>query len=150
MIKLTIKQESAGQLGEVSANITETERKVTAWLCREMPAGTVIGDPAWWAPKIIAALSAPPDAQPVAWMLTADQYRRPAEFHREKPSFVPPICKLIPLYDHPSTTTAPASESTPKLNWNEVSAAANAANQAFGQWMPQQWVQAFVKAYNKE
>lgn len=38
----------------------------TAWLCREMPAGTVIGDPAWWAPKIIAALSAPLDAQPVA------------------------------------------------------------------------------------
>lgn len=23
-----------------------------AYLCREMPAGTVIGDPKWWAPKI--------------------------------------------------------------------------------------------------
>lgn len=27
------------------------------WLRREMPAGTVIGDPAWWAPKIINALN---------------------------------------------------------------------------------------------
>jgi len=23
------------------------------WLAREMPAGTVIGDPAWWAPRIL-------------------------------------------------------------------------------------------------
>jgi len=28
------------------------------WLCSEMPAGTVIGDPKWWAPRILrAALS---------------------------------------------------------------------------------------------
>ena len=26
------------------------------WLSREMPAGTVIGDPLWWAPKIRKAL----------------------------------------------------------------------------------------------
>lgn len=27
-----------------------------AYLCREMPEGTVIGDPKWWAPKIAAAI----------------------------------------------------------------------------------------------
>jgi hypothetical protein len=26
------------------------------WLAREMPAGTVIGDPGWWAPRIAAEL----------------------------------------------------------------------------------------------
>jgi hypothetical protein len=26
------------------------------WLAREMPAGTVISDPLWWAPKIRKAL----------------------------------------------------------------------------------------------
>lgn len=25
------------------------------WLCREMPAGTIIGDPKWWAPRIAKA-----------------------------------------------------------------------------------------------
>ena len=29
-----------------------------AWLCREMPAGTVIGDPKWWAPRILRAAQA--------------------------------------------------------------------------------------------
>lgn len=27
----------------------------TAWITREMPAGTVIADPAWWAPRILRA-----------------------------------------------------------------------------------------------
>jgi hypothetical protein len=27
-----------------------------AWLAREMPAGTVIGDPLWWAPRIARAV----------------------------------------------------------------------------------------------
>ena len=27
-----------------------------AYLCREMPAGTIIGDPKWWAPKIAMAV----------------------------------------------------------------------------------------------
>ncbi len=37
-----------------------------AYLSREMPAGTVIGDPKWWAPKIAAAIKealAQPTAQ---------------------------------------------------------------------------------------
>jgi hypothetical protein len=28
-----------------------------AWLCREMPEGTVIGDPKWWAPRIARAFA---------------------------------------------------------------------------------------------
>jgi len=30
----------------------------TAWLCEQMPAGTVIGNPAWWAPQILRAVRA--------------------------------------------------------------------------------------------
>lgn len=30
------------------------------FLVREMPAGTVIGDPEWWVPKIMKALAAEP------------------------------------------------------------------------------------------
>lgn len=26
------------------------------WLCREMPADTIIGDPRWWAPRILRAV----------------------------------------------------------------------------------------------
>ena len=33
------------------------------WLSREMPAGTVINDPAWWAPRIVRALAATPSPQ---------------------------------------------------------------------------------------
>ena len=31
----------------------------TEWMVREMPPGTVIGSPRWWAPKIIGALVQP-------------------------------------------------------------------------------------------
>lgn len=37
---------------------------LTAYLMREMPAGTVIGDPAWWASKIARALSTQAERQP--------------------------------------------------------------------------------------
>lgn len=30
----------------------ESAAAFTEWLCREMPPGTIIGDPKWWAPKI--------------------------------------------------------------------------------------------------
>ena len=43
-----------------------------AYLCREMPAGTVIGDPKWWVPKIANAIKealAQPEQEPVAWKL---------------------------------------------------------------------------------
>jgi hypothetical protein len=37
------------------------------WLAREMPPGTVIGDPHWWAPRILRAVArAAPKAEPVA------------------------------------------------------------------------------------
>jgi len=44
------------------------KQKLEAYLCREMPAGTVIGDPKWWAPKIAAAIKealAQPEQEPV-------------------------------------------------------------------------------------
>lgn len=31
-------------------------REFSAWLAREVPPGTVISDPAWWAPRIVAAV----------------------------------------------------------------------------------------------
>jgi hypothetical protein len=31
------------------------ERALAEWIAREMPAGTVIGDPAWWAARIARA-----------------------------------------------------------------------------------------------
>lgn len=45
------------------------QQTLEAYLSREMPAGTVIGDPKWWAPKIAAALEAAlaqPEQEPVA------------------------------------------------------------------------------------
>ena len=42
-----------------------------AYLCREMPAGTVIGDPKWWAAKIanaIKAALAQPEQMPVGFV----------------------------------------------------------------------------------
>ncbi|SPZ07622.1 Uncharacterised protein [Pseudomonas luteola] len=37
------------------------------WLKREMPAGTVISDPEWWAPRILKAARTAP-AEPVIWV----------------------------------------------------------------------------------
>jgi hypothetical protein len=54
--------------------------------------------------------------------------------------------KLSPA--SPAVPAKPAKKHL--LNWDDVSEAATLANKAFGQWMPEQWVQAFVKAYNKE
>ena len=54
--------------------VTEREAlklALEAYLCREMPAGTIIGDPKWWVPKIAAAIKealAQPAQEPVAWV----------------------------------------------------------------------------------
>lgn len=37
----------------------------------------------------------------VAWMMTCDGHGRPHEFYTEKPAFIPPISKLVPLYTAP-------------------------------------------------
>jgi hypothetical protein len=57
----------------------------------------------------------------------------------------PTACKL-----NMSEAMKPAPVTLQKLSWDEVSQAATAANQAYGQFMPERWVQYFVKAYNKE
>jgi hypothetical protein len=41
-------------------NFGNTPATFAKWLQREMPAGTVIGDPAWWAPRIYNAGDKPP------------------------------------------------------------------------------------------
>jgi hypothetical protein len=43
--------------GSGPAESPDVREQFTEWLAREMPAGTVIGDPRWWAPKIIRAFS---------------------------------------------------------------------------------------------
>lgn len=48
----------------------------TDWLCREMPPGTIISDPAWWAPKIARAmLAAAPEAPAQGSTFPADAPR---------------------------------------------------------------------------
>jgi hypothetical protein len=37
---------------------SEVLEQFTRWLCIEMPQGTLIGSPSWWAPKIMRAISA--------------------------------------------------------------------------------------------
>lgn len=49
-----------------------TPEQFKEWLCREMPAGTIIGDPAWWAPRIYEKAKAPPEATGIyesAWVI---------------------------------------------------------------------------------
>lgn len=59
------KASMARQRAAASAPKAElTAPDFAAWLAREMPAGTVIGDPAWWAPRIARAALA--QAAPVA------------------------------------------------------------------------------------
>lgn len=42
----------------------------------------------------------------------------------------------------------PAQTGMHSLEWDAVNSAANTANNNFGQWMPERWLQEFVKAYN--
>ena len=42
----------------------------------------------------------------------------------------------------------PAQTGMQSLEWDAVNSAANTANINFGQWMPERWLQEFVKAYN--
>ena len=48
------------------------KQALEAYLCREMPEGTVISDPKWWASKIADAITkkalAQPAQEPVAWV----------------------------------------------------------------------------------
>jgi hypothetical protein len=57
-------------------------QRFTAWLAKEMPSGTEIADPYWWAPKILAAAcvtadempSQPPRAIPFAGVVQGVNY----------------------------------------------------------------------------
>jgi len=67
IVKLTlaaVEYDPIAQARLAAQPVEANSQDFAAWLAREMPAGTVIGDPAWWAPKILrAALAAPVAAQ---------------------------------------------------------------------------------------
>jgi hypothetical protein len=50
------------------------------WMQREMPAGTVISDPVWWAPRILKAATAIPDTHRIVSVELLESMR--AEFCR--------------------------------------------------------------------
>jgi hypothetical protein len=50
-----------------ASHSAEHLKRFTDWLVREMPAGTVIGDPAWWARKLLAAACVFADEAPDSW-----------------------------------------------------------------------------------
>lgn len=60
------KAEDVEHLFSAAGSPAQSE-KFADWLAREMPAGTVIADPAWWAPRILRAAGS---ASPAAATLT--------------------------------------------------------------------------------
>jgi hypothetical protein len=50
---------SLSQSQQAPAELTDeqAEQEFSEWLQREMPEGTVIGDPKWWAPRIVRAFA---------------------------------------------------------------------------------------------
>jgi hypothetical protein len=50
-------------------SIEAMKQALEKYLCREMPAGTVIGDPKWWANKIANELAKQEQGEPVASMV---------------------------------------------------------------------------------
>lgn len=76
LVKSTLPEKYTGHLYTISLQPAQKPERealklaLEAYLCREMPAGTVIGDPKWWAAKIanaIKAALAQPEQKPVAW-----------------------------------------------------------------------------------
>ena len=76
------------------------------YLSREMPEGTVIGDPKWWAGKIANVLAKQEQCEPVAWM--KEQWSPDCGYYVE----IYPDDEMgwrdptdwIPLYTHPQQT----------------------------------------------
>jgi len=97
----------------------------------------------------VAALRAQAGAQPVLWW---NGLRKVDESDGTAPSFRPIEDTLhdIPLYSGVNPCNIhPAPEAAQALSdWSRISRAAQAANQQYGQWMPERWLQLFVKAYN--
>jgi hypothetical protein len=68
------------------------------WLVREIPPGTVISNPLWWAPKIRQALQS---GEPVAWM---SPNKQSLEFSRPDTVYG---SHTIPLYTTPQPVVPP-------------------------------------------
>lgn len=82
-------------------------REFTEWLTKEMPAGTVIGDPVWWARKLLAAACVfaekAPSTPPPAVTLTSQE--RHALFIGAQEARDPTCVKLLlELYDRSALT----------------------------------------------
>ena len=63
-------------------SVQQPSETFAEWLSREMPAGTVISDPAWWAPRIeraIARFGTRPAAEPSQSSSAGETWRRRAE-----------------------------------------------------------------------
>ena len=65
-------------MSEAQEAVRPPSETFAAWLSREMPAGTVISDPAWWAPRIeraIARFGTRPAAEPINPLSLREAYR---------------------------------------------------------------------------
>ena len=92
---VTLKDARAAVLAAMRKAVGVSE-EFKAWLCSEMPPGTVISNPEWWAPRIARALQA---AAPQPPALDRDGEERMAQsiyeswaFHGDdpqKPAWVP-------------------------------------------------------------
>jgi hypothetical protein len=85
---MTNETKSPAQAAPVVAasELSDEQSTFAAWLAREMPAGTVIGDPAWWAPRILRAVlaqAAPVAALPQGMRITLTGDRYPVEVWAE-------------------------------------------------------------------
>lgn len=84
----------AGEAGELVAD----HAAFAAWLAREMPPGTIIGDPHWWAPRIArrAASLLKLQAAPVPLLPEAAQVIEPTQHTILVPASVP-----VPVSERP-------------------------------------------------
>jgi hypothetical protein len=72
------------------------------WLEREMPAGTVIGDPKWWANKLRKAVreEMTKGQEPVAWVNMTGLENPENDTFIVRRHNIPP--HMVPLYLHPT------------------------------------------------
>ncbi len=93
-------------------NIKAMKQALEDYLDREMPAGTIIGDPKWWAPKIARvatkAIEQAEKQEPVAWTLTEELTKRETTTRGHLWFSNPQNACWTPIY-----TTSPAARRQP-------------------------------------
>jgi hypothetical protein len=91
-------------------------QRFTEWLVKEMPAGTIIGDPAWWARKLLAAAcvfadelpAQPSKPDPIGFVARKGStivrdFALPSERHELADGY-----EWMPVYDRPAQPPSPA------------------------------------------